>query len=244
MNALLASGSPAATVSAAASGPVTATMLADIVRCEMRAQLDVHGDRQRRGQVSGFVETLWRQGSRFEDEILAGLEGNVVDLRDLEMGDRMAATVEAMRGGGDWILGARLVRGDIEGRPDLLQRHEGMWTAGDVKSGGALAQNGRDPRIEFGVQVGLYAHLLATLGLGRGDVAFVIGADRLTTWYDVDAPFGRDGRSLSVTVAELVSKARAIRDGIHPARPALCSACGMCVWRGVCRERLSAAGDL
>ncbi|ANC86225.1 hypothetical protein A7E77_04595 [Sphingomonas sp. NIC1] len=226
------------------AGRVTATMLADLVRCEQRVHLDLHGDPERKGEVNGFVEMLWAQGCRHEADVLDGLGGLVSDLRDLPLPERYEATVLAMSSNAEWILGARLVIDDLEGRPDLLRRVDGVWFGGDVKSGGALAPNGRDPRLEYAVQTGFYADVLGRLGLGGEHRAFVIGSDGTSTWYDLDAPMGRDGRTVRGMVASLTARARAIRDRTSDTRPALSSICGLCVWKAVCKERLLAEGDL
>ena len=223
---------------------ITGTMLADIVRCEERVRLDLHGNAEHRAQVSGFVELLWSQGNRHEDHIIAALPGSVADLRDLPMTDRANATVAAMDADAEWILGGRLVIDDLEGRPDLLHRVGGNWFAGDIKSGSAWAQNGATPRLEYGVQVAFYTSLLERLELGAGDRAFVIGSGGEQSWYDLHAPFGRDSITMAGKVASLIVQARAIRDRSLSTRPALSSACGLCVWRSTCKERLKSEGDL
>lgn len=231
---------PASTVPAR----VTATMLGDIVMCEMRLQLDIHGDPAVRAPVNGFVEMLWSQGNRHEAAIIAGLPGVVADIRDVPMAGRVETTVAAMAGEADWIVGARLLVDDLEGRPDLLHRDGDTWRAGDVKSGGAFQPNGRDPRPEYVVQAGLYGLMLESLGLGAGDRVFVIGSDAQQVWFDMDAPITRGGRTIANFTTGLVARARAIRDGTEHARPALSSICGLCVWRATCRAALVSADDL
>jgi predicted RecB family nuclease len=223
---------------------VTATMLGDLVRCEMRVQLDMHGDPGDRAPVNGFVEMLWRQGNRHEAAIIAELPGVVADIRDVPMPERPAATVAAMAGDADWVVGARLLVDDLEGRPDLLHREGGTWRAGDVKSGGAFQPNGRDPRREYTAQAGLYGQMLDALGLGAGDRVFIIGSDGAQAWFDMDAPISRGGPSVADFTSGLVTRARSIRDGSVTARPALSSICGLCVWRTTCRSVLEGAGDL
>jgi len=226
-----------------AASRITGTMLADLVRCEMRVQLDLHGDPAIRAPVSGFVEMLWRQGNRHEEHILDKLAGRTLDLRKVPIAERAEATIAAMECDVDWIFGARLLQEDMEGRPDLLHREGGMWTAGDVKAGDPLQPNGRDPRREYAAQVGHYAGMLGAVG-GAGDRAFVIGSKGLPVWYDMAAPVGRDAPSLGAFVGGLAERARAIRDARETARPALSSQCGMCVWRSNCRGLLDEAEDL
>lgn len=223
---------------------VTATMLADLVRCEERVRLDLHGEPGNRQSVSGFVKMFWSQGNRHEDLVIERLEGLVVDLRGSPIADRVSFTAETMQSDADWILRARLVSGDLEGRPDLLHRVDGVWFAGDIESGSAWEANGASPRLEYGVQVGLYGLLLERLGLGDGHLAFVIGSDGEPAWYDLHAPFGRDARTIASCVISLLAQARAIRDGTVATRPALSSACGLRVWKAVCKARLMDTDDL
>ena len=98
--------------------------------------------------------------------------------------------------------------------------------------------------MEYAVQAGLYGLMLSALGLGRGDVVFVIGSNGEPVRYDLHAPLGREGRSLAGIVGDLVKRARDIRDGGGDARPALSSQCGLCVWRTPCRTRLTEMDDL
>ncbi len=243
----LTTSSPAsATVAATATSitPVTATMLGNIVRCEMRAMLDVHGEPADRGEVNGFVEMLWDQGNRHEAAIIDSLPGRVMDVRDVPLNDRYAATVAAMATDVDWIVGARLIFEDLEGRPDLLSRDGGVWRAGDIKSGGAYQPNGRDPRREYAAQVGLYGLMLHGLDAGEGGRVFVVGSDGDLVWYEMNAPISRGGPTLLEFVTDLLHRARRIRDGVETTRPALSSVCGLCVWRSTCKTMLVDTDDL
>jgi predicted RecB family nuclease len=223
---------------------ITATMLADIVRCEMRAYLDIHGDADDRAPLNGFVEMLFAQGSRHEQTIVAALPGSVIDLTPVPMHQRFEATLEAMRGEAEWIVGARLLDGDLEGRPDLLQRDGAEWQAGDIKSGSAFQPNGRDPRREYAVQAGLYGRMIERLGMGSGRRVFIIGADGSQSWYELGGPISRGGGTVAQFVDHLIDRARAIRDGGYEARPASSALCGLCVWKAECGAALKAARDI
>ena len=222
---------------------ISGTMLRDLVQCERRFSLDLTGDPAARDKVSDFVTMLWSGGAAFEDEVVAGLPGVVVDLRDSLPADRASLTLQAIRARPDWIVGGRIEIGDRLGVPDLLRWTGAHWQAGDVKSGAALDDAGR-PRVEYRAQVGHYASITADLGLGPSDIAFVIGRDGRRTTYALQAPIGRDGVSINEEVAGLVARARAIIEGQETTRPALCSACSMCHWRTVCRAELEASDDL
>ena len=222
---------------------ISGTMLRDLVQCERRFELDVMGDPAARDRVSDFVTMLWEGGAAFEEEIVAGLQGAVVDLRHVPVGERMARTMAAIDARPDWIVGGRIEVGDRLGIPDLLRWTGSYWEAGDVKSGGALDDVGR-PRAEYRAQVGHYAAIVASLDLGPGDRAFVIGSDGGRTPYGLHAPAGRDGVSIAGEVEGLVGRARSILAGREVTRPALSSACAMCHWRTVCRAELNATDDV
>lgn len=218
---------------------ITGSMLRDLVTCERRVHHDLFGPSAERDPVSPFVEMLWSEGSAHEERVLASLpDSGVADLREVEAGSRSLATLKAMASGAQYILGGELRVGDLLGRPDVLQRSDGGWVAGDVKSGAAEDRAGR-PRTEYLAQVGLYANVVRKMGLGDGRVAFVLGpgGERSNYLLEVDSAAG-------VTVEKYIGRARAIRDGSHVASAALCSGCGLCHWRTKCLAELEAADDL
>jgi hypothetical protein len=105
---------------------VTATMMRDLVICERRPWLDVQGDVGRRAAVAPFVELLWQCGLVHEEAVLGALYGVVADRRGVPQGDRAAATLVALAGDADHVLGAELRQVDLLERPDLLSRHGGV----------------------------------------------------------------------------------------------------------------------
>lgn len=221
---------------------ITGTMVRALLLCERRADLDVNGDHSRRDEVSDFVRMLWDQGSVHEDAIVSALPGRVIDLRDLPPGVGAGATLAAMDGRPDWIVGGRLEAGDRLGVPDLLRFEDDGWSVGDVKSGAALDKAGQ-PNREYAVQIGHYAALLGELDLGDPGRAFVVGRDGRPVWYDLAAPRGAQP-SIAHEVEGLVDLARSVVEGAAVTRPALSAACGMCHWRGVCRAELDDRDDL
>lgn len=217
-------------------------MLRDLVVCERRPWLDVHGDAGARAPVAPFVELLWSGGMAHEETVLAALTGTVADLRRVPLRDRAAATVAAMAGDADHVIGAELRHGDLLGRPDVLSRQGGVWFAGDVKAGTPFMPDGTRPKMEYCGQVWLYAHMLGELGLGDPTRAFIIGADGEVAWYDFDAP--ARGGTLGERCAALLDRARAIVHHREDTRSASGALCGLCHWRDVCTAELEAADDL
>ncbi len=222
--------------------PVTGTMLRDVVVCERRAWHDVHTSAELRDPVSSFVELLWAEGIGHERGVLAGLEG-AVDLRAEPPADRRRLTLDALRDADAvHILGGEIVHGDLLGRPDLISRLDGEWVAGDVKAGTPFMANGRSLKVEYAVQVGLYARILEESGLGTGDRAFVIGADGERVVFDADGPCGR--ATMAVSTANAVERAREIHAGVARTRGESSAKCGLCHWRTLCRIELDADDDL
>lgn len=226
------------------SAAITGSMLRDLVQCERRVYNDLHADPVTRDPVSDFVRMLWAGGLAHEREILSAYGSDTVDLRDVPLDRRASETKLALTGTENFILGALIQSEDRLGMPDLLERRNGTWTAGDVKSGSAMEPDGRRPRLEYAVQVAHYATLLSEIGAGDGGHAFVIGRDGSSTTYDLRAPWDRSRRSIADIAAELVDKARKIRDGVSNTRGALSSTCKLCHWHTLCNHDLTDADDL
>jgi predicted RecB family nuclease len=223
---------------------ITGSLLRDLVTCERRVHHDAHSDTSLRDSVSAFVQMLWNGGREYEAEVLSGLSAGFTDLREVPLSERVRATEAAMRGGARIVVGGRLAAGDLLGMPDMLERIDGVWTAGDIKSGSPLGLDGRRPRLEYAVQVALYARLLEETGLGRGDRAFVIGADQERCDVDLLAPYDREGRSIAAITAGLIDTARRIHAGEQVTTGALSAGCKLCHWHTLCESELVAANDL
>lgn len=223
---------------------ITGSMLGELVKCERRVHNDLFADPANRDPVSDFVRMLWAGGLAHESEILAALGSDTVDLRTVPLDRRASETKLALSGSAKFILGALIRSEDRLGMPDLLERRNGTWVAGDVKSGCATEADGHRPRLEYAVQVAHYASLLSEIGAGDGRQAFVIGRDGSSTTYDLHAPWDRSQRAVADIAAELLEKARKIRDGVSKTRGALSSMCKMCHWHTLCHRELTEADDL
>ena len=223
---------------------ISGTMIRDVLLCERRAALDMHGDPAGRDTVSPFVRMLWRDGLAHEDAILATLPGAVIDLRPLGRAERQIATRREIANGAATILGAVISYGDMVGMPDVLRASPSGHYACDVKSGAATEGPNATYKAEYLVQVAHYAHILEMAGLGRGDVAAVIGRNGEETPYDLSRRLGRSGEDGRGMHARLLEHARRIRSADVETRGALSARCGMCEWRTRCRQELTASDDL
>ncbi|WP_171009344.1 TM0106 family RecB-like putative nuclease [Sphingomonas sp. 2SG] len=223
---------------------ISGTMLRDLLLCERRFGLDLFGELGDRDETSPFVRMLWRDGLAHEDEILSGIAEAATDLRGLDRVDREARTSLAVDHRAPTILGAVLSHDDLIGMPDVMRLTPTGYVALDVKAGSALEGPRGAYKASYLIQVSHYAHLIATTGIGTGDVAGIIDARGDETMYDLHLRFGRDRRSGSERHLDLLAMARDIIVGGRHTRGALSSQCGMCDWRSTCRRELATSDDL
>lgn len=226
------------------SPSISGAMIRDVHLCERKVALDIHGDPADRDPVSPFTSMLWREGLAHEEEVFGGLGDGVADFRGLERRDRELGTLRAMEDGANVILGSVIEHADLIGMPDVLRRTSTGYLAQDVKSGAALEGPRRNYKKDYLVQVAHYAHILERSGLGRGDVAGIIGRSGAETAYDLSAPLGRERVSGAELHLRLLDLARDLRASPDAARGALSAACSMCEWKTRCRRELAAADDL
>ncbi len=165
------------------------------------------------------------------------------DLRQEGPADRCRITLAALAEDGiDHVLGAEVRFDGLVGRPDVVSRIDGRWVAGDVKSGTPYMPDGVRVKDVYGVQIGLYAMILGALGVGVADSAFVIGADGRRVLFDLDAPWGTT--TVARMVEEAVARARDVLSFTIATRGAASLICGLCHWRGLCREEFDRDDDL
>lgn len=185
-------------------------MIRDLLLCERRLALDIHGDPEMRDQASPFVSMLWRDGLLHEQQVLSQLPGPVIDLRVLKRHLREAGTIKAIDDGAPTILGAVIHHDDAVGMPDLLIWSWSGHIAADVKSGAAVEGERANYKKEYLVQVAHYAWILENTGLGRGDEAAIIDRTGATTTYDLSVPIGREKLTGKDLHGRLLADARLI----------------------------------
>nr|WP_302054085.1 TM0106 family RecB-like putative nuclease [Sphingomonas tagetis] len=223
---------------------ITGSGLANLVTCERRFQNDLLGNPEARDPVNGFVEMLWREGSRHEDEVVGRIGHSLVDLREVPTEDRPDATLAAFAALAPVIIGGRLEIGDRVGMPDVLMLVDGKYHAGDIKSGSPYAPNGVDPRPAYAAQVGFYARMLEDGGWGNGERCFVIGGNGATVWFETRKPMRGGKTTIADEVARLTGLARDIREGLVQTVPAACAMCGLCIWNSACKSELVETDDV
>ncbi|MEH3102586.1 MAG: TM0106 family RecB-like putative nuclease [Sphingomonas phyllosphaerae] len=228
---------------------ITAAQLYDHVSCPRRVDLDVHGDRERRAELSAFVKMLWQRGAAHEATTLARLPIGAVCLDGLPADARESETFLAMEAGATIIQGGRISADDLLGDPDLLIRRGNGYLAADIKSGrgeegGDDEQDGR-PKAHYAVQVAMYCDILERMGRSYGRVAEIWDIEGRRVEYDLEAARGPRTPSswwdLYIATREAV---RAIHADPLSTRGALSATCGLCHWRAHCAEELGDADDL
>jgi len=236
---------------------ITASQLYAFLICPHRVTMDAFGDLALRDEPNAFVQLLWESGSLFEKDTIEALSVPFTDLSAIEVGEREAATREAMARGVGLIYGGRLSVEDLLGEPDLLRR-EGfdasgnpLYVAIDIKSGRGKAagadgdpEDGK-PKKTYGVQLALYTDLLIRMNASAGRYAFIWDVNGREVRYELDAALGPKTPdsiwSIYIAARRAVGEALA-REGTTS--PAASSECNLCVWRTACHSVLREAKDL
>ncbi|HLY65904.1 MAG TPA: TM0106 family RecB-like putative nuclease, partial [Chloroflexota bacterium] len=229
---------------------ITASMLYDLVACPHRLSMDLFADPGQQDQASPFVQLLWERGAAHENEVVAKMGGEVLNLAGYRGTEKEQQTLAAMARGEALIYGGRISFGDLLGEPDLLRLDGTGYVAGDIKSGageeGASDETEGKPKKRYAVQLALYTDVLEKLKQSSGRRAFVLDIHNKEVWYDFTAH--ESGRKLSTLwdfYEERLGQARAIIDKATTTLPAYASGtCKNCVWYTACIETLEAANDL
>ena len=101
---------------------INASMLYNLLECPHRTKLDLYEDPGNRDPVSPFVKLLWERGTKYEQEVIAELELDFLDLSPLPSQEKIAATQDAMRNDVPLIYAGRIEADDLIGEPDLLRK--------------------------------------------------------------------------------------------------------------------------
>ncbi|MEP6730299.1 MAG: TM0106 family RecB-like putative nuclease, partial [bacterium] len=171
---------------------LSATDLASFLGCRHRTALEMAvaaGERARPHVDDPLLEILWERGAEHERQYVARLrEGNrnVVDVSGVGLSaERVASTLDAMRGGADVIVQGELRDGRWAGRPDIMQRVEKPSAIGAWSYEVADTKLARETRAGTILQLGLYSEMLAAAQGAPPEHFFVVTPDE-TTAYRVD----------------------------------------------------------
>ncbi len=226
---------------------ITSAMLYDLVVCPHRATMDIHGQAANRDPVSPLVSLLWTRGTANEADVVRALGSELTDLTDLEGSALERATLDAMARKAPLIYGGRIHDEDLVATPALLRLDDDGYVAGDIRASGDEdgPDSGRKPRRSFAMQLALCTDVLERKDLSAGRYGFIVDGHGEETLYELDAPRGpRSTLTFWQEYLKAVAQAREIVQRRDATRPALSSACRLCVWRTSCRKRLEREDDL
>jgi predicted RecB family nuclease len=230
-------------------GPITASMLYDLVQCSQRLALDIFEDPSRRDPVNPFVQLLWEKGHAFERETVEGINIPFTDLQYFSGAEKERLTLDAMRRGDGLIYGGRISADDLLGDPDLLRQQGNGYVAGDIKSGageeGATEETDGKPKKHYAVQLALYTDILERLGMCGGRAPFIWDVNGAEVVYELDELQGiRNPTTLWNIYKSNLEEARRIAGRLIEPLPALAGICKLCHWRTVCTKLLEERDDL
>jgi uncharacterized protein len=220
------------------------SVLRAYLECEHRVWMDAYGDPARRRPVSAFQQMLFDDGLEHERARVASLEIPYVDLSDLPLAIREAATRDAIAAKAPLIYQARLVADGLVGEPDLLRWEGRGYVPVDIKSGRALDDDG-GPVEKYGVQIALYVDLLQRLGVAGGAYGYIWDRYAAEVRYELHDPITEaPDVTLWSRYQALRSKVEPVLAGTLRTEPAAAAACKACPWKTACHEELEARDDL
>lgn len=226
---------------------ITGSMLHDLVRCDRRVALDVHGNAAERDEVNEFVELLWEGGVEHENTVLANMlaaSPGSVDLRYASPGSRQALTLMAMDSKAPLIVGGEISEVDLLGRPDLLRRDGDGYIAGDIKLG--IGEEGATgaPRLRYAVQVALYADILERLDRLSRPYGFIVDGNGDELEFALDVDLGGSKGALVDRYDETLEHARDVVDDTVMTLSVRAAECKLCRWYSVCKADVLERDDL
>ncbi len=226
---------------------ISASDLYNYLECPTRAYADHFWDQAGRDDVSPFVKMLWECGNVYETKIIEGLDRPFVNLRDLPIQEKVAATIRAMAERVPLIYGGRIEANGKVGEPDLLELAADGYKPGDIKSGNGLEDmeegDGRLKR-SYGIQLAHYVAILRDMGALSQELPYIWDGRGEVVAYDLDQKLGPKSPSIAeLYIATLGAFSEQTEGQIEPP-PALSSKCKLCHWRSTCGEKISEASDL
>jgi predicted RecB family nuclease len=226
---------------------ITGSMLHDLIRCDHRVALDIHGDADARDEVNEFVEMLWEGGVEHEVAVLADLlaaSPGAVDLRYASAASRQALTQIAMDAKAPLIVGGEISEADLLGRPDVIRRDGDGYIAGDIKLG--AGEDGRVgvPRLRYAIQVALYADILERMDRLSRPYAFIIDGNGVELEFALDIDLGGSKGTLVDQYDEALEHARDIVDDTVLTLSVQAAECKLCRWYSVCKADVMERDDL
>ncbi|MEI2702202.1 MAG: TM0106 family RecB-like putative nuclease [Baekduia sp.] len=215
--------------------------------CEFRTHLDIL---ERRGELDAErrppnMSFLFDRGERHEEQVVARLEEDGLDVIDLTLpgakaAERAAATVDALRNGHDVIVQGCFDNGRWVGYPDFLVRVATPSDLGDFSyevKDAKLTRNAKPSHIH---QLLFYTDELERLqGLRPQRMHLFLGSGEEPAYTPADF------EAYAVGIRdEFVARFGELMKRGDPAYPYPVAACGFCHWWHVCRDKRRADDHL
>jgi uncharacterized protein len=226
---------------------ITGSMLHDLIRCDHRVALDIHGDTGGRDEPNEFVELLWQGGVEHEEAIIAELlaaSPGSVDLRQIAPDRRQAYTLLAMDAKAPLIVGGEIAELDLLGRPDLIRRDGDGYIAGDIKLCAGEDGTPGVPRLRYAVQVCLYSDILERIDRLSRPYGFIIDGNGEELEFALDVDLGGSKGALVDRYDEALQHARDIADDTVLTLSVQAAECKLCRWYSTCKADVVARDDL
>ena len=217
----------------------SATDVANFLECEHLAALDfaaLGDDALRAGRAARdeSAELFAKKGDAHERAHLERLRAQGLSIADIaaeggSLDDKVARTLDAMRGGVQVVYQAALRDGVLAGHADFLRRVDGESSAfGAWRYEVADTKLARSPKAKFLVQLAFYSHLLARAqGVEPRQMHVVLGDHSERAYRSAD--YLRYFRSL---LERFLASVQALAQGSAGAVYLVpCEHCALCDWR-------------
>lgn len=229
---------------------INASHLYDYHQCPHRVYRDLHDDPSEKDDVNAFIKLLWEKGTKYEEEVIAGLRVDHTNLKSLSGDEKFHATIEAMKRGEPLIYGGRIVFEDLVGEPDLLKKVGNDYIPGDIKSGAGLegdddSDEGK-PKPHYALQLALYSDILVKLGFSTSKKGFVWDIKGKEVPYELsEAKHSKTKETWWDLYLSVLQDVRNIQDKSLVTEPGYSSGtCKLCYWYSSCKTKLTDKDDL
>ncbi len=208
---------------------MTPTLLARASRCIHSWHLECFGDPELKAEADAGTILIWERGLAHERRMVESLPGYSEpqwDGKDWAAG--FEATLQLMRAGVEWIYQGVLIRDDMYGKPDLLERIEGPSRLGAHSYRPVDVKGHKDVVKKDRMQLASYANLLEPILGSRPEDGAI--------WLNTGETKAVDLTGPNAEFDALLKRMAALRAGRETSTGFRCSECGLCPWSEHCRE--------
>lgn len=221
---------------------ISATSFYNVSKCQRRVYLDLYGNPEEKGACSDFLQLLWERGVQIEKEIIDKYrqDKDIFDVKGPPTVENAQKTIELMKQGVPLIYQGVLIDRDHIGRPDLLEKKEGVSKLGkhyyipcDIKSGRATKSKDSDEvKTHYANQIIFYSTLLEKIQGRRAESGKIIAIEGEETVFSFDKYKNEYERNKEIINSIVYEK--------EEPEPIVGGICKECVW---CKTCLKIATD-